>query len=113
MYNIYTGDIDMSQAILLEKDGECKITYVGFALSIWVAGFFVPPYRKEWKQALLLFFLSIITLGLSNIYYAFKYNKKMLMKYLAQGYTVKLEPYSEGLLRYYQIPYIHQGEHHG
>ena len=103
----------MAQAILLEKDGEYKVAYVGFALSIWIAGFFVPLYRKEWKQALLLFLLSVITLGLSNIYYAFKYNNKMLMRYLEQGYTVKLEPYSEGLLQYYQIPYTHQGEHHG
>ena len=95
----------MAHAILLEKNDEVKLAYIGFSLSIWVAGFFVPLYRKEWHQAFLLFFLSIIKLGLSNIYYAFTYNNTMLKKYLQQGYIVKLEPYSEALLRYYNIPY--------
>lgn len=105
MYNKYKGGAFMAQAIILERDNHIKVAYVGFSLSIWVAGFFVPLYRKEWKSAFQLCILAVITLGISNIYYAFTYNNTMLRQYLTEGYTIRLDPYSEALLQYYNIPY--------
>jgi hypothetical protein len=59
---------------------------IGFSWTVLFFGFFVPLFRKDWKGAFHLFLASSLTLGLSNLIFAFYYNKKHLRSLLKSGY---------------------------
>jgi hypothetical protein len=55
--------------------GEIKQAPVGFSWTTLFFGFFVPIFRSDWLMAVILLGLAFVTAGLSNIIFAFIYNK--------------------------------------
>ncbi|MHC1749474.1 MAG: hypothetical protein AB9856_14475 [Cellulosilyticaceae bacterium] len=57
------------------KNGEVRTIHLkSFSWTTLFFGFFVPLFRSDWKWALIIFLIGIITCGLGNIYFAFNYN---------------------------------------
>ncbi len=55
--------------------GETKMAPVGFSWTTLFFGGFVSLFRTDWIMALVQFGVAIFTFGLSNIVFAFIYNK--------------------------------------
>ena len=55
--------------------GEIKQAPVGFSWTTFFFGMFVPLIRADWLMAVIMLGVAMITFGLSNIVFAFIYNK--------------------------------------
>ncbi|HHY06891.1 MAG TPA: hypothetical protein GX532_07965 [Clostridia bacterium] len=73
--------------INLQNDiGMVKQVKVGFSWTALFFGVFVPILRGDWKWALIMVFLAIITFGISWIVFPFVYNKIYINNLLEKGY---------------------------
>jgi hypothetical protein len=55
--------------------GEIKQAPVGFSWTTLFFGFFVPIFRSDWLMAVIFLCTAFVTAGMSNIVFAFMYNK--------------------------------------
>lgn len=73
-----------------KETGQYKEATVGFSWTVFFFGFFVPLIRGDMKNAMILLFLGLFTLGGINIIYAFIYNKIYMQDLISQGYMAVL-----------------------
>lgn len=70
------------------RSEKLKTAPLGFSWTMLVLGFFVPFYRQDWKNGIIILFLYIITLGLISIPLAFFYNFYYAKHLLKSGYKI-------------------------
>lgn len=77
--------------IVLENPitGQIKEAPVGFSWTVLFFGFFPPLFRGDWKWAIILFLIAVITAGLSGLFFMFIYNKLYIKDLLGDGFKVK------------------------
>jgi hypothetical protein len=69
--------------------GEIKQAPVGFSWTTLFFGLFVPLIRADWLMAVIMLGVAMITFGLSNIVFAFVYNKLYIKNLIyKQGFKV-------------------------
>jgi len=78
-------------SIVLEnpKTGSIKQAPVGFSWTTLFFGFFPPLFRGDWKWAIIMLILAIITVGFSGLVFMFIYNKLYIKDLIGSGYKVK------------------------
>lgn len=69
--------------------GHIKEAPVGFSWTVFFFGFFPPLFRGDWKWAIIMFLLTIITMGLSGLVFMFIYNKLYIKELVSTGFKVK------------------------
>ena len=69
--------------------GHIKEAPVGFSWTVLFFGFFPPLFRGDWKWAIIMFLLSMITMGLSGLVFMFIYNKLYIKDLGGSGFKVK------------------------
>ncbi len=69
--------------------GHIKEAPVGFSWTVLFFGFFPPLFRGDWKWAIIMFLLSMITMGLSGLVFMFIYNKLYIKDLVGSGFKVK------------------------
>ena len=69
--------------------GHVKEAPVGFSWTVFFFGFFPPLFRGDWKWAVIIFLLAIITAGLSNLVFMFIYNKLYIKDLISSGFKAK------------------------
>ncbi len=72
------------KTISLKKDNLIKKGLVGFSWTTFFFGFFVPIIRGDARLAIVV--VTLFTFGLSNIVFAFIYNKQYTTRLLESGY---------------------------
>lgn len=65
-----------------------KSVPTGFSWTTLFFGFFPALFRGDLRWAAIIFFLALLTFGLSNIVMAFIYNGRYLDDKLCQGFKV-------------------------
>ncbi|WP_120820572.1 HrgC protein [Helicobacter pylori] len=88
----------MAVSVNLEKNNLVKKGLVGFSWTTLFFGFLVPAIRGDVKWAILMLVAQIITTSLSNIIFAFIYNKQYTTKLLEDGYE-PMDEYSKRMLQ--------------
>lgn len=71
------------------KSGAIKEAPVGFSWTTFFFGFFPPLFRGDFKFAIIIFILAIITLGLSNLVFMFIYNRLYIKGLIGDGFKAK------------------------
>ncbi len=69
--------------------GHIKEAPVGFSWTVLFFGFFPPLFRGDWKWAIIMFLLAMITMGLSGLVFMFIYNKLYIKDLVGSGFKVK------------------------
>jgi hypothetical protein len=69
--------------------GHIKEAPVGFSWTVFFFGFFPPLFRADWKWAIIMFLLAMVTMGLSFLVFMFIYNKLYIQDLLGAGFRVK------------------------
>lgn len=69
-----------------EQTGQFKEAPVGFSWTTFFFGFFPALLRGDWKNFLILLFLSLPTFGIVLIVYWFKYNKIYINDLIGNGF---------------------------
>ncbi|GAA7297864.1 HrgC protein [Helicobacter pylori] len=88
----------VATTISLKKDNLIKKGLVGFSWTTFFFGFFVPIIRDDVKWAIVMVVAALFTFGLSNIVFAFIYNKQYTTRLLERGYE-PADEYSRGILQ--------------
>ncbi|WRF26043.1 HrgC protein [Helicobacter pylori] len=88
----------VATTISLKKDNLIKKGLVGFSWTTFFFGFFVPIIRGDARWAIVMVVAALFTFGLSNIVFAFIYNKQYTTRLLESGYE-PTDEYSRGILR--------------
>ncbi len=88
----------MATTINLKKDNLIKKGLVGFSWTTLFFGFFVPIIRGDVKWAIVMVVVTLFAFVLSNIVFAFIYNKQYTTRLLESGYE-PADEYSRGMLR--------------
>ncbi|WP_407920632.1 HrgC protein [Helicobacter pylori] len=88
----------MATTISLKKDNLIKKGLVGFSWTTFFFGFFVPIIRGDARWAIVMVVVTLFTFVLSNIVFAFIYNKQYTTRLLESGYE-PTDEYSRGILR--------------
>ena len=70
------------------QTGLMKSGFYGFSWTFLFFGWFVPLFRGELLIALLHFTITVITIGLWQIIFAFLYNKQYTRRLLEKGYVL-------------------------
>lgn len=73
--------------ILKNNQNIAKEVPTGFSWTTLFFGFFVPLFRGDGINCLLMLILPWVTLGLSSIIFPFVYNRMYIKKLLEQGYA--------------------------
>ncbi len=76
----------MAVAVNLKKGNVQKKGFVGFSWTTFFFGFFVPIFRGDVTWSLIMLVAAIFTAGISNIVFAFLYNKIYTEKLLKDGF---------------------------
>lgn len=100
----------MAKEVRLKKEEKIESGYVGFSWTFFIFGFFVPLFRKDFKAALIVIFISIglgvVTAGagvcIVDIILAFWYNKYYTENLLKRGF-VPVTPKDKILLEKYKV----------
>jgi len=71
-----------------EHTGQFKEAPVGFSWTTFFFGFFPALLRGDWKNFLIMLFLSVPTFGIVLIVYWFKYNKIYINDLIGNGFKV-------------------------
>jgi len=74
------------KVFLKHQSGLVKESKVGFSWTVLFFGFLPPLFRGDWKWGLIILLLAPITFGLSNIIFAFIYNRLYIKDLLQAGY---------------------------
>ncbi|WP_226476723.1 hypothetical protein [Pseudomonas sp. MWU16-30323] len=69
--------------------GSMKEAPVGFSWTTFFFGCFPALFRGDLKYGLLQFVIAIITMGFSNIVFAFIYNKFYIKDLIGQGFKAQ------------------------
>ena len=69
--------------------GQIKEAPVGFSWTVLFFAFFPPLFRRDWKWAIIMFLLTMITMGLSGLLFMFIYNKLYIRDLIGDEYIVK------------------------
>lgn len=69
--------------------GAMKEAPVGFSWTVFFFGFFPPLFRGDWKWAIIMFIIAMITFGLSNLVFMFIYNKLYIKDLIGSGYKAQ------------------------
>lgn len=69
-----------------ENTGQFKEVPVGFSWTTFFFGSFPALLRGDWKNFLILFFLTVPTFGIILIVYWFKYNKIYTNDLIGKGF---------------------------
>jgi phosphomevalonate kinase len=69
-----------------ETTRQVKERKVGFSWTTFFWGFWVALFRSDWKWALIQFAIGVVTFSLSNLVFAFIYNKINMNDLIAEGY---------------------------
>lgn len=69
--------------------GITKEAPVGFSWTVLFFAFFPPLFRGDWKWAIIMFLLTIITVGLSGLLFMFIYNKLYIKDLIGDEFIVK------------------------
>ncbi|WRA05420.1 HrgC protein [Helicobacter pylori] len=88
----------VATTISLKKDNLIKKGLVGFSWTTFFFGFFVPIIRGDARWAIVMVVVTLFTFVLSNIVFAFIYNKQYTTKLLESGYE-PTDEYSRGILQ--------------
>ena len=75
-------------ALIHPQTGLMKSGFYGFSWTFLFFGWFVPLFRGELLIALLHFTITVITIGLWQIIFAFLYNKQYTTRLLEKGYVL-------------------------
>ena len=75
-------------ALIHPQTGLLKSGFYGFSWTFLFFGWFVPLFRGELMIALLHFTITVITIGLWQIIFAFLYNKQYTSRLLEKGYVL-------------------------
>ena len=62
---------------------------VGFSWTVFFFGFFPPLFRGNWKWAIIMFILALMTLGVSNLIFMFIYNKLYIKDLIGDGFKAQ------------------------
>ena len=82
----------MAYATLLMENpltGQMKEAPVGFSWTTFFFGFFSALFRGDFKWAIIIFLLALITVGLNGLVFTFIYNKLYIKDLIADGFKVK------------------------
>lgn len=80
------------------RTGQVKQVKVGFSWTVFFFGFFPALFRGDIKWALIIFFVNILTVDLSNIVFMFIYNRIYINGLLEKGYIPASETDSQILI---------------
>ena len=80
------------------KEGVVKDAPVGFSWTTFFFGFFPALIRGDWMWAVIMFFATWITFGISGIIFAFIYNRIYIQNLLKQGFEVQNYSGDKGLI---------------
>ncbi len=69
--------------------GAVKEVPVGFSWTVFFFSFFPPLFRGDYKWAIIIFLLALITFGASTLVFMFIYNKTYIKDLISAGYKVK------------------------
>ena len=69
--------------------GQVKEAPVGFSWTVFFCGFFPPLFRGDFKWGIIMLILALLTVGISNIFFMFIYNKLYIKDLLGAGFKVK------------------------
>lgn len=78
----------MSKYVVLNNGVEVKKAPIGFSWTSLFFGFFVPLIRGDIRWGIIQFLTELFSWGLSNIVWAFIYNKISLKSLLKRGYLI-------------------------
>jgi hypothetical protein len=80
----------MAQPILIKNPptGILKTGYYGFSWTYLFFGWFVPIFRGEPTIALVHAALTLLTVGVWQIVFAFIYNKQYMIRMLTSGWVL-------------------------
>ena len=76
--------------IIHTDSGLVKTGYTGYSWTYLVFGWFVPVMRGEIGIGALHFFLTMVSLGLSQLIFPFLYNRQYMTRLLTSGW--RLDP---------------------
>jgi len=69
--------------------GAMKVAPVGFSWTTFFFGFFPALFRGDWKWAIIMLILLILTGGLAVLVFMFIYNKLYIKDLIKSGYKAK------------------------
>jgi len=62
---------------------------VGISWTVFFFAFFPPLFRGDWKWAVIIFLLTVLTAGLSGVLFMFIYNKLYIKDLIGDEFIVK------------------------
>lgn len=71
------------------RSGRVREAPVGFSWTVLFFGFFPPLFRSDWKWAILILGIALLTGGLSILVFMFIYNKLYVKDLIGAGYKAK------------------------
>ena len=78
--------------------GGIKEAAIGFSWTTFFFGPFPAAFRGDWSNFFIMLLLALVTGGISQFYFIFKYNKWYIKKLIGEGYRVKHSPIHIDLL---------------
>jgi hypothetical protein len=69
--------------------GEIREAPVGFSWTTLFLGISVAVYREDWKWAVLMILIGIVSCGISWLVFPFIYNKLYIKELIRKGFKVK------------------------
>jgi hypothetical protein len=69
--------------------GQVRSAPIGFSWTTFFFGPFPALFRSDYKWAIIILILALITFGVSNLAFIFMYNKLYFKELIANGFKVK------------------------